>query len=354
MLWAHRPALAAPGRLAAMTARLFGFFVLVLLAGPGPAAEQWVVYEPGKGPEPGKGKHIVLVAGDQEYRSEEALPQFGKILAKHHGFKCTVLFPISKKDGTIDPDTTDNIPGLEALKSADLVVFALRFRGLPDEQMKYIVDYVQAGKPVIGLRTSTHAFAPGKTSKYAKWHWQSRDWPGGFGKQVLGETWVAHHGHHGVEATRGIIAPGAKDHPILKGIRNGDVFGPTDVYTVHLPLPGDSKPLVLGEVVAGLRPNDPAVKGKKNDPMMPVAWVRTYSPPGGKKARVFCTTMGASQDLLYEGTRRMLVNACYWAVGLEKQIPPKSKVDLVGEYRPRPFRFGGFKKGMKPEDFAMK
>src|SRR5207247_6392577 len=106
----------------------------------------------------GKGKHIVLVSGDEEYRSEESLPQLGKILAKHHGFKCTVLFAIDKKDGTINPNQNDNIPGLEALKTADLMVVFLRFRNLPDEQMKHIDEYVAAGKPIVGMRTATHAF----------------------------------------------------------------------------------------------------------------------------------------------------------------------------------------------------
>jgi hypothetical protein len=88
--------------------------------------------------------------------------------------------------------------------------------------------------------------------------------------------------------------------------------------------------------------------------MMPVAWVKSYTPVGGKPARVFTTTMGASQDLENEGMRRMLVNACYWAVGLEDKIPDKSAVDLVGEYRTLPFKFGGFQKGLKPADLAMK
>jgi hypothetical protein len=64
--------------------------------------------------------------------------------------------------------------------------------------------------------------------------------------------------------------------------------------------------------------------------------------------------MGASQDLEREGTRRMLVNAAYWAVGLEDKIPAKSNVDLVGEYKTRPFGFGGFTKGVKPADLLAK
>src|SRR5215469_5242556 len=130
------------------------------------AADPWVVYEGGDGP--GKGKHIVLVSGDEEYRSEEALPQLAKILARRHGFKCTVLFAIDPKDGTINPNVS-NIPGLEALKTADLMVIFTRFRDLPDEQMKHIVDYVESGRPVVGMRTATHAFdiKPGKT--YSRW-----------------------------------------------------------------------------------------------------------------------------------------------------------------------------------------
>ncbi len=95
----------------------------------GGTEELWVAYEGGDGP--GSGKHIVLVSGDEEYRSEEGLPQLGKILATHHGFKCTVLFPIDAETGEIDPGNQNNIPGLEALDDADLMVILTRFRDLP-------------------------------------------------------------------------------------------------------------------------------------------------------------------------------------------------------------------------------
>ena len=316
------------------------------------AADPWIVYEGSEGI--GKGKHIVLVSGDEEYRSEESLPQLGKILAKHHGFKCTVLFAIDPKTGAISPNVNDNIPGLEHLKTADLMVIFTRFRNLPDDQMKYVADYIDAGKPVVGLRTATHAFNNGGSKGYAKYSWGSKkDWEGGFGKFVLGETWVAHHGGHGSQATRGILAAGVNEHPILRGIMDGDVFGPADVYTVRLPLPGDSKPLVLGQVVAGMKPDDKPLAGPKNDPMMPVAWVKSYKGVDGKIGRVFTTTMGASQDLVYEGTRRLIVNACLWAVGLDEKIPEKTKVDLVGEYNPSPFRFvKDWTGSKKPSDLA--
>ncbi len=316
------------------------------------AHDSWVVYEGREGP--GKGKRIVLVSGDEEYRSEETLPQLGKILAQHHGFRCTVLFAIDPKDGTINPNVTNNIPGLEALKSADLMIIFTRFRNLPDEQMQHLVDYIESGRPIIGLRTATHAFNLDAKSRWRKYTWNHGEpWPGGFGKQVLGETWVSHHGHHGKQSCRGIIPPQSAHHPILRGIASGDIWGPTDVYGIRLPLPGDSQPLVLGAVLTGMKPTDEPVKGKQNDPMMPIAWTRSYTGAAGKAARVFTTTMGASQDFANEGLRRLLVNAVYWTLNMEDQIPPQgTKVDLVGTYDPSPFAFNGFRKGVKPSDHA--
>src|SRR5881227_1828091 len=188
-------------------------FVLLLAALPlmmgdlARAADPWIVYDGFAGP--GKGKHIVLISGDEEYRSEEALPQLGKILAKHHGFKCTVLFAIDPKDGTINPNVS-NIPGLEALDSADLMVIFTRFRDLPDEQMKHIIDYLAAGKPIVAIRTATHAFniPAGKTYAKYSYNYSGKDFEQGFGRQILGETWINHHGKHGSQSTRGIIAKG--------------------------------------------------------------------------------------------------------------------------------------------------
>jgi hypothetical protein len=324
------------------------------LSQPVMAEDPWVVFDGrAAGDGAGRGKHIVLVSGDEEYRSEEGLPQLAKILAQRHGFKCTVLFSVDRHDGTINPNQNDNIPGLEALDTADLLVILTRFRKLPDEQMRHIVEYVESGRPVIGLRTATHAFAPGAAGKYARYDWQSKDWDGGFGRQVLGETWINHHGQHGKQSTRGLVARDMKDHPILRGIGDGDIWGPTDVYAVRLPLGGDSRPLVLGQVLSGMQATDSPVEGKQNDPMMPVAWVKTFTAPSGKTARVFATTMGASQDLANEGLRRLLVNACYWGLGMDDKIPAKTNVDLVGRYNPTPFGFGAYTKGVKPSEHAL-
>lgn len=315
------------------------------LVSPALAADPWVVYEGKEGA--GKGKRIVLISGDEEYRSEEALPQLGKILAVRHGFHCTVLFAIDPKTGAINPELS-NIPGTEALANADLMIIATRFRDLPDEQMKPIVDFIESGKPIIGLRTATHAFniKPGKT--YSKYTWTNGDksYEKGFGGQVLGETWVSHWGNHGSQSTRGVFAPGAEKHPILRGIKSGEIWGPTDVYEAHPG--GDSVPLVMGQILTGMNYDDPPLVGTKNEPMMPVAWTKSYTAANGKKARVFTTTMGAATDMEAEGTRRMLVNAVYWSLNLEEKIPDKSNVELVGKFTPTKFGFGGYQKDVMP------
>ena len=167
---------------------------------------------------------------------------------------------------------------------------------------------------------------------------------------VLGETWIKHHGEHGKQSTRGVLNPKQTTHPILSGIHNGELWSTTDVYEVRLPLPGDSNVLVLGEALAGMEQNSSPAAGAVNDPMMPIAWVKTYTGSSGKASRVFATTLGTSQDLLIEADRRLFVNACYWALGMEGQIRARSNVSLVGEYRPRPFGTKGYVKGVRPAD----
>lgn len=301
---------------------------------------------------PGQGKHIVLVTGDEEYRSEEVGPMLAKILAVRHGFTCTVLFALNPSDGTIDPNNQTNIPGLQALEHADMMVLFTRFRELPDEQMKYFADFLKAGKPILGLRTATHAFAinRNKQSAYRKFDWQSKAWSGGFGRQVLGETWVNHHGAHGSQSTRGIIEWSSKQHPVLKGV--ADIWGPTDVYEVHPPK--DATILVWGQVLTGMNPSDPPLPGPKNDPMMPLVWTRTYSFEEGKPGRAICSTIGAAADCKSEGLRRLLVNACYWGLGLESKIPDYSNVEYVGGFKPTYFGTDKFVKGVKPSDLQLR
>ena len=168
---------------------------------------------------PGQGKHIVFIAGDHEYRSEETLPALARILAKHHGFKCTVLFDIDN-DGNIAAGNPPNIPGMEALDTADLAVVFVRFQSLPAEQMKHFDDYLKRGGPVVGMRTATHGFKFGKDDPFAKYSYDSKV-PGyelGFGHQVLGQTWVGHYGTNHKQSTRIAIVPDKSSNPILRGV----------------------------------------------------------------------------------------------------------------------------------------
>ncbi len=312
--------------------------------------QQWVRYEGKEGP--GKGKHIVFISGDEEYRSEEAFPMMAKILSQYHGFTCTVLFAIDPETGTIDPNKQTNIPGIEYLQKADLLFMCMRFRELPDDQMKYFDEYLQSGKPIVALRTSTHAFlySRNKESKYARYSYNSKakNWEGGFGKKVIGETWVSHHGAHGSEGTRGLINGLSSNHPILKGVK--DIWGPTDVYTVNS-LNANTDILLYGQSTLGMTADAPLSYAKS---IMPVAWTTSYETETGKTARIFATTMGASMDLLSEDLRRMLINASYWALGMDAQIGEKSNAQTVGVYEPIMFGFDKFKRGVKPSDFNLK
>ncbi len=297
---------------------------------------------------PGKGKRIVLLAGDEEYRSEETMPQLAKILSERHGFTCTVCFSIDPATGAIDPNTKNNEPGLEALDAADLCITSLRYRAWPDDQMKHFADYYASGKPFIGLRTSTHAFN-GIKGEYK--------WFNDFGKKVLGERWVNHWGGHKKEATRGILEPSAKGNPVLNSV--SDIFVTTDVYEAAPPT--EATILVRGQVLKTMEPTgEPADYTKKrstdkqeqgiNDPMMPIAWTIETKSDAGKTTKALTTTMGAASDFVNEGLRRLIVNGAYWATGLE--VPKKANVDVVGEFAPRMYGFDGGAKGVMPESLG--
>jgi hypothetical protein len=304
-----------------------------------------LVFEGGDGP--GRGRHVVLVSGDEEYRSEESMPMLAAILAERHGFTCTVLFALDP-DGTVNPANVRSLPGSDALQTADVIVLAVRFRCWPDEAMKDFVDAYLRGVPIVALRTSTHAFNYPKdsTSPYAKYGWNRTDWPGGFGRQVLGETWVAHHGKHKVEGTRGVVEPGAEADPVFNGVAG--VFGDTDVYTANPP--PDCRILLRGQVTQSLDPASPPVEGAKNAPMQPVVWIRQPTNEAGRVNGVLCTTMGSATDLANEGLRRLVVNGVFRGAGLP--VPAKADVAPLWPYRPTFYGFGTFRKGLKPEAFA--
>ena len=313
-----------------------------------------------------KDKNIVFVSGDEEYRSEEALPQLAKILSERHDFDCTVLYAQDPEAlGIVDPNYSSNIPGLEKLEEADLMILFTRFRALPEGQMKYIDDYLLAGKPVIGIRTATHGFNfKDKEHPYAHYGYNyngpKEDWKMGFGKKILGETWYTHHGHHRHQSTRGIVSKASNTHPILNGIGSVSIWGPTDVYGVREPIDGDAEILVRGQSIDrageydendrnyGMRETDNTIsvnsKLRKEMPdfnpnatMPPIIWTKTYQLENGKMGKSLTSTIGSSTDMLDEEVRRVFVNGVYYLLDLE--VPEKSNVDFVGTYDPSAFAF---------------
>jgi len=218
--------------------------------------------------------------------------------------------------------------------------------------MEHIIEYTRSGRPLIGLRTATHAFRYQRNpdSPHAKYDWKSTvdGWEGGYGRQVFGETWVNHHGDHGAESTRGLVNGLYGNRPILNGVR--DIWGPTDVYGLR-DIVGDEQVLVHGQTLAGMEPTAPPNAEKS---IMPIAWTKEYRTEAGNAARVFFTTMGASVDFQSEDLRRLFVNAAYWAVGLEDAIPEEADVRYVDPYEPTFFGFDEHQEGLLPSDFALR
>lgn len=295
---------------------------------------------------PGKGKNVVLVSGDEEYRTEESMPMLAKILSQKHGFNCTVLFAWSNDGSHIDPNNQAGVRGWEHLADADLMIIGTRFRRPSEEEAKHLTNFMNAGKPIIGIRTSTHAFT-GKGSFGGKIGY------GAFGPTVLGEGWVNHHGRHKGEGARGVIVPANAEHPVLRSVK--DVFAPSDVYGIRRVNDDNATILLRGAVTETLDPSSKFVEAK-NNPMQPFAWVRPYTAPNGTKATSFCTTAGASVDLVSEDLRRLIVNASYFLTGLE--VPAKADVDYVDAFYPSFYGFIRDKsfwpgQDMQPGDYGL-
>lgn len=318
--------------------------ILTLLLGLTSVHATSITYEGSEGA--GSGKHIVFLASDHEYRTEETSPALARILAKHHGFKCTVVFGVDK-EGNIEAGSS-KLSGLAALEDADLFVIFARFLNPPEEEMAHIDAYLERGGPVVGLRTSSHAFKIPASSPYAKYDFQSKvaGFEKGFGHQILGNTWVGHYGKNHIQGTRTQIIKEQKDNVVLTGVGD-NAFCHAGAY-VGEPGPDftvltESQPLVTMK-----RDADPDT----TKPPMPSSWTRYYTSKDGKKNRVFHSTQGASEDILDDDYRRLIVNGMFWAAGLESAIKPDLNIAFVGPYTPNTFSFGGNARNVKPSDLA--
>ena len=304
-----------------------------------------VVYEGDSGP--GKGKHILFIASDHEYRGEETCPAIARILAKRYGFKCTVLFG-QNEDGVITPGSS-NIPGIDAIDDADMLFLFLRFVHPDDAWMEKFEAYLKRGGPVLGLRTTTHGFN-GLKGKYAyhNYNYRGEDFVGGFGRQILGETWnpklgAGHYGSNHQFATAMHVVPDQKEHPVMRGVK--EMHAMAGAYSA-VPMP-DSTILATNRVLESMEVGADPLPDKEPQP---AAWVRTYRFKDGQEGRAFCSTQGASEDILSEGVRRMIINATLWCLEMEDHITADADVSFVGPYNPSTFSFKPSITDAKPSD----
>jgi uncharacterized protein len=292
-----------------------------------------------------RSKHIVFVSGEEEYRSEESLPMLADIIKRETGAKVSFCFSVDST-GYIDPNNTKHIAGLEKLENADLMVMFARFRALPNLELKHIQEYVESGKPIIGLRTSTHAFLYQEDSlKY-----MNNEWPA----KVFGQQWITHHGHFddGSKPLTSVYFANKMMEPILRGVKPFDAYS----WLYHVDggewkLQGDCNILLQGK---SLKSNH-EIEGNLNKyPLInPVAWTKTYTTKSGKSSKVFFTTLGHPYDFKNTSMRKLLLNSIFWALDAENKIPDNGvNSDPVEVYSPSNSGFGQkYKKGVKWEQF---
>jgi hypothetical protein len=267
--------------------------------------------------------HVVFVTGDDEYSSELSMPMIAAILEKHHGIRTTVLYAVNEKG---DRDRHGNsIPGLEALGDADLAVFYMRFRQLPQDQLDTITRFGEWGRPIIGLRTTSHAFNYPEPPNN---HWNA-DFP----MFYFGHKWISHYGHGNSTMAHVVEEKATADNPILRGVKSPEWLN-SWLYVVNegdVKLPDDCEVLMVGDAVKGTEPG-----GEKFGNRQPLAWSRVVEDfKEDQLQRTFYTSLGHPRDFLKEGPRRLLVNAILWGLGREDSIPPEgANVEIVGEYVP--------------------
>lgn len=259
---------------------------------------------------PPRQPHVVFVTGDDEYRSEISMPMIAAILEQRHGLRTSVAY------ARPTPQTKDHIEGLEALETADLMVMFTRFRALPDAELNRILAYVKSGKPMVGFRTSTHAFMYPKDSPHAGLN-------DGFGRDVFGQKWITHHGHRSTTAVA--LRADAASHPILRGVT--PFAAKSWLYHVA-PLHGPATLLLDGTAVNSERTQ----KLAQFPPVQPVAWTREHN-----GARVFFTTLGHPGDFAEASMRRLTINGILWALGRDVPAQGADATPVAPYVAPEPF-----------------
>jgi type 1 glutamine amidotransferase len=248
-------------------------------------------------------RNILMVIGDDEYKTEVTLPAFAKAELEPHGFQVRVVHA--------DANDKDQFPGLaEAARAADLIVVSARRRTPPPDQLDAIRAHVATGKPLVGIRTACHAFAP--RAKEAVRTGRSA-WPE-FDPEVLGGHYTGHYGNGPQSALT--VAQGAKDHPVLRGVDLTHLTGNGSLYKVT-PLVTSTTPLLIGSIT-----------GKESEP---VAWTNV---PRVGHSRVFYTSLGHPADFESPAFRKLLLNGICWTIGIAPpggSAPEKTQIRAAGQ-----------------------
>jgi type 1 glutamine amidotransferase len=217
------------------------------------------------------------------------MPPLAVEFGEKYDWKTTICSSIPIEDGR----EFYEFSGFERPDDVDVLILYTRFRRLSDRQMKFLLDYVAAGRPVVGLRTSTHSFAFPSESP---WHAWNQD----FGNLLFGTPWRYHHGHSASTDVR--ILPKKEGHPLLRGVE--DFFHVRSWLYHVLPLPDSCDAYLTGRAVDS-EIMDPALSMDN-----PVAWTNNCN--GG---RVFYTSLGHPEDFRCSSFRNLVMNGIRWAGG---------------------------------------
>jgi type 1 glutamine amidotransferase len=252
--------------------------------------------------------HVVFVTGDHEYSSEETMPLIAAELVKRYAMRTTVL------KSHPDENAEEHIPGLDALKDADLAVLFLRWRRLPEEQIEHIRRYLDSGKPVFAFRTTTHAFNYPKGHKLEKWN--------AFAADYLGAPpgWGNGHTHYGHKSSTDVsVITAAAGDPLLIGVEKSFHVRSWLYHVLPNYPPSDAHRLLVGRAV------DPEKRDAIDNP---VAW--TWKNKAG--GRVFMTTLGHPEDFQVESVQRLVFNGIHWALGKPVRNEWAGKINIDVKY----------------------